>query len=371
MNKIDLTAEIEQILKGTINPLTANEISQYQNKENGTIDLILNLCQAFTNHINMELAQISYNKYGTKSANIIKKDNKYTWAQLNSYAARIIYLTRFLLHEEGISFLMGVSNGKTTKQALISQFEIMTHMEKVSKTAIGVKITHLDTALQDISTIEQSNKRINQWKLVEKLGTVERYNNLKEKEIKAHKIYQNAREDNQVWVKFSGKQKTRTYYYDLFNSGNENNFIFYNVGWLYQWYNAILKGNDDNEYNEVVAGLYKNTIKPIIGKQENIAGTKTGDFIDAQQRQIQSKYNNERIISYNNIKVIMFELTQALLAWKNSNYNTEEQQKLQKVLQEHFYPDGALIGNEAANMAFEQVINNLKSGLSQSLHLTE
>lgn len=371
MDKIDLTAEIEQILKGTINPLTAQEIAQYQNKENGTIDLILNLCQAFTNHVNMELAQISYNKYGTKSANVIKKDNKYTWAQLNVYAARIIYLTRFLLHEEGISFLMGVSNGKTTKQALISQFEIMTHMEKVSRTAIGVKIAQLDTALQTMPAIEQSNNRINQWGLVERLGTVERYNNLKEKEIEAHKIYQSAREDNQVWVKFSGKRRARTYYYDLNNSGNEDDFIFYNVGWLYQWYNAILKGDNDNKYNAVVAGLQQNTISPIIGEQENIAGTKTGDFMDAQQRQIQAKYNNEQIISYNNIKVIMVELTQALLAWKNSNYSIEEQQKLQKVLQEHFYPDGVLIGNEAANIAFEQVISTLKSGLSQTLRLTK
>lgn len=369
MNEINLSTEIEQILKGTINPLTAQEISQYQSKQNGTIDLILNLCTAFTNHINLELAEIYTNKYGTKSASVTKKNNKYTWAQLNSYAARIIYLIRYLLHEEGISFLMGVSNGKTTKQALISQFEIMTHMEKVGRDAIGVKIAQLNTALQTIPNKEQSNNRINQWQLVEHLGTVERYNNLQEKEIEAHKVYQSAREDNQVWVKFSGKRKSRTYYYDLGNNGNVENFIFYNIGWLYQWYNAILKGDNDNKYNMMIAALQQNSIAPIIGQQENIAGTKMGDFVDAQQRQIQAKYNNEQIISYNNIKVIMIELTQTLLAWKNSNFSNEKQVKLQTVLQEHFYPDGVLIGNEAANIGFEQVLTTLRSGLSTSLSL--
>lgn len=371
MQNIDLAIEIQEILQGSINPLTAEQILQYQNRQNGTIDLILNLCQAYINYINMELAQFSKNQYGIKYVTgVTKKNNKYTWAQLNTYGARIIYLIRYLLHEEGISFLFGVSNGKIVKQALVSQFDIMTNMEKVGRSSIGIKITQLENYLKTISNTEYTNKRLNQWNEVLQLGTVERYNDLKEKEIKAHKIYQSTKEDNQVWVKFSGKNKNRSYYYDLNNNGDENNFIFYNVGWLYQWYNAILKGEDEEKYNSVVAGLQNNTIAPIIGEKERVAGTKSGDFTDAQNQQIQVKYNNEKIISYNNIKVIIIELTTALLAWKNSNYSNETQQKLRSVLQEHFYPDSILVGNDTANTAFEQVISTLKSGLSQSLRLT-
>lgn len=370
MNNINLSAEIETILRDTINPLTAQEIEKYQNIENGTLDLILNLCQHYINYINLETASITLNKYGTKTAKIQKKNHKYTWKQLNIYGARIIYLIRYLITQEEISFLMGVSNGKTTKQRLISQFEIMANLKAVSKTAIGVRLAQLEEKLKVIDDNEfLENKRINRWNLVQKLATVERYNGLNYTEIDAHKIYQNQKMDNLVWVKFSGAKKQRNYYYDLNNSGNADEFIFYNLGWLWQWYNGILRGDDDNRYLLVDQELNKGRIGPIIDQQENIAGTKTGDIQTSTGQQIQTKLNNEQIISYNNIKVILIELFQALSNWKASNKSLEEQEKLAKVLEEHFFPDGVLLGNEEANIAFDQIISNLQSGLIKTVKI--
>ena len=255
----------------------------------------------------METATVTNTSYGTKRANITKKNNKYTWAELNQYGARIIYLIRFLLAQDDLSFLLGVSNGKTTKQAFISQFEMMSKMEFTSRGAIGIKTTQLQQQLTKITNKQRVNKRINQWNLVQQLATVPETPSTK-REHNGHIIYQKEKADNLVWVKYTGVKRARNYYYNINNNNNPDDFVFYNMGWLWQWYNAILRGNDDVQYQLVSEDLKNHSIRSIIGSRENIAGTKTGYFQDAQQRQVQSKFNNEKIISYNNIKVIMIEL---------------------------------------------------------------
>ena len=45
---------------------------------------------------------------------------------------------------------------------------------------------------------------------------------------------------------------------------------------------------------------------------DNVAGITAGDFVDAQGRQVQAKFHNQKIISFTNILTILYEIRDGL-----------------------------------------------------------
>lgn len=362
---IDLRQEIEQILKSTIGETSAPLLNEAMGPQGNMAKTILVLCNNFISQLDQSI--IYETKYGGFYAKTTKKKNsKYTWQQLMEYGAKVIYLIRHMLTGEEISFLFGVSASKTgeTRSAIVSQSQILSSLQKVSKNAIGIKIAQLESSLQSLGSIEiQGVKRKNQWGDIQNLATVDQYNK-PGKELQAHMIYQKSKRDAQVYVKFSGKNSRQTLYYDINNTGNPVDFTFFNFGWLWEWYNSILMGEDEVRYQLVTEQIEQGSLRGIILQSDRIAGTKQGDFIDAQYRQIQAKFNNEKIISYNNIKVIMIQLCAALNDYINGTGDREEQKNnLIQVLQRHFFPDGTLVGDNLANQAAQELISQLTSAI--------
>lgn len=110
-------------------------------------------------------------------------------------------------------------------------------------------------------------------------------------------FYQKDSNDKNVYVRYTEGRKAakKNYYYR-----KNNEFLFYNQGWLYEWYLTYISAAEENEKN-LQRSIKGNSIEPIIGKMDNVAGIAAGDFIDAQGRQVQAKFHNQKIISFNNV----------------------------------------------------------------------
>lgn len=118
------------------------------------------------------------------------------------------------------------------------------------------------------------------------------------------KYYQKDSSDKNVYVRYSeGRKKAkRNYYYK-----KNNEYIFYNQGWLYEWYLTYINKSEEHE-RFLQKSISHQTIAPIIYGMDNVAGISAGDFVDAQGRQVQAKFQNQKIISFNNILNILMEM---------------------------------------------------------------
>ena len=173
----------------------------------------------------------------------------------------------------------------------------------------------------------------------------------------AHWAYQNQKKDNMVYLKFAGNQIVK--YYNLDGGNSASSLMDFNNGWLWEWYNKILYGGSDAEYNEVTQSLVAGSLRPLMLGKDWTPGTKEGDFQDLQNRQIQSKYANTKIISFNNIRHIIYDLEKALMQYIAEGQHASD--KLIRVLQEHFFPESAYIGNVYANDTVDKILNKFNA----------
>ena len=103
------------------------------------------------------------------------------------------------------------------------------------------------------------------------------------------------------------------------------------------------------------------SLRPIMLGKDYTPGTKEGDFQDLQNRQIQSKYANSKIISFNNIRHIIYDLELALTEYIKEGKNASG--KLMEVLNEHFFPESATVGNMYANETVDKLLKKLNAGI--------
>lgn len=121
--------------------------------------------------------------------------------------------------------------------------------------------------------------------------------------------YQKDSNDVNVYVKYSeGRKKAKRNYY--YKKGEE--YLFYNQGWLYEWYLTYINKSEEHE-QFLQQSIQNKTIAPIIYGMDNVAGITAGDFVDAQGRQVQAKFHNQKIISFTNILNILYEIRDGLL----------------------------------------------------------
>lgn len=335
-------------------------------------ELILRLCKIVTREIEIVEREKYFpwiqqmgKVYARKQNNNLGEEAE---NRLMVYGAQLIYTLRSFIQDEEITFHMAsrTVDGKYEASAFVPQSQILKSMSAVSSSAIGVSAALQKELINNNKNNELFNiKRKNMWTRVEYLSearyisgrSINKIDMRKAGARKAHWAYQSQKKDNQVYLKFTGNRIVK--YYDM--SGNGSSLMEFNNGWLWEWYNKILHGGTDEQYTAVNTSLMSGSLKPLMLGKDYTPGTKQGDFQDLQGRQIQSKYANSKIISFNNIRHIIYDLELALTKYIQEGQNASG--KLMEVLNEHFFPESATVGNMYANEVVDKLLKKLNAGI--------
>ena len=78
----------------------------------------------------------------------------------------------------------------------------------------------------------------------------------------------------QIYLKFYGANHKIEKYYDLEGNGKRDSLMHFNNGWLWEWYNSVLYGGSNEEYEFVTESLQKGSLRPIMKGKDFTPGTK-------------------------------------------------------------------------------------------------
>lgn len=252
------------------------------------------------------------------SYNTIRKN---TFKQIILTGGFLVFRLRQFLLQETIYYSLGVTdeNGQLYHRQM-SQDELWSSV--TDRNTLALRSSLSSKAILLSKSLEKFNKNdfeqvgtLNLWPQILKLafgGPA-----IKDpSDPSCGKYYQKDNKDDNVYVRYTEGRKVakRNYYY---KKGQQ--FLFYNQGWLYEWYLTYINAAEENE-EKLRRSIKSNSIAPIIYGMDNIAGITAGDFIDAQGRQVQAKFHNQQIISFNNILNILTDIRSLLLEFmKNPN----------------------------------------------------
>lgn len=368
-------ADIVPILRENLPPTLQEEIGNALQNTSGQTQAsqLLALCQVFNKQIDVVIKE-QYIKQANAKIELYKTGNKSISEEaeqaLMVYGARLIYLIRQFINQDELVFYFGTSDskGQHKHSAIIPLDEVLKNLSVTTKNrAVG-----LSTKLQNKLIVANQNmysmKRRNQWTQVMLLSefkgemdnTNKRKINLSADKNKPHWAYQNQKHDFMIYQAMSGNHKERYYNISGGETPDRNDLISINTGWLWEWYNKILQSGSDDLNSVVEQSIRAGSLRPIIQMPDFIRGTKQGDYQDLLGRQVQTKYNNTKIISFNNIRQAIFELIGALSEYVQSTTSKELSPKLINVLNQHFIPESAEIGEKVASTAItEQLISKL------------
>ena len=364
---IDLTRELHEVVSSEFK----QEIENIFKTENITSNaqVILSLCKIITNKINI-VEHEQYMPWLNGMGKVYRRENNISQAlekELMVYGTQLIYLLRTFIHNETITFHMAskTDKGSYSASAFVPQSEILKSLSAVSSKSIGVT-AEIQKGLIDkykFNTAFQI-KRKNLWQQVEYLATPwidtktsKKIEIKKRKDGSPHWAYQSLKRDIMVYIAYHGKNNY-TKYYDMNGNGNKDDLMVFNNGWLWEWYNKILQGPSEEDYLNTNMSIENGSLRPIMLGSDYTPGTKEGDFQDMYGRQIQSKYANSKIISFNNIRHVIYDLEGALTQYINEGKNATK--NLLDVLQEHFFPETINNGNVYINEVEQNLLKNLQ-----------
>lgn len=373
---VDIRRELLQIVPDTFK--RGIEESLYNEDIDSNAKALLFLCKNFTSKINTIIK--SWNNYiQSYTYNVEGIKNKDNLDQnLMIYGTQLIYTLRKFLTDEEIVFHIATTDlkGKYQASAYISQSEILKNLSKVKSKAIGVS-EKIEKKLILLNKEQNKNELFEKkWKQIEYLSeaktfvkskNINKIDMRKNGEKKAHWAYQNQKKDILIYIKFSRNNYTK--YYDIGGNGKRDDLISFNNGWLWEWYDNIYNTKDLPTLATVHNSLNRGSLKPIfdLSEKDYIPGTKQGDWRNMIQRmEVQNKYNNSKIISYNNILHIMYDLIPVLEAYVNESQDKNVTQNLLNILQEHFFSDTVEVGQNIFNDEFNQ---NLLTKLNKNINV--
>ena len=365
----EFQSSIQSLIREEMPSILKNELKEIIS-QSGTItkaEQLLMLCQVFTNKIEITKSEIEYFGNSFYRSKMIGKGKRIKKVELMTYGAQLIYLIRQFITDEEIIFHIGVrTNGEYSGDAFVPQSEVMKNLSGVSRKAIGLS-REIEKLLISLSNEKSDEQFVNKWSLIEKLANVtnEPYNNNNKKRIgwksktnQAMYAYQKQKADFKIYIKFGGKDgKRRSKYYDL-----HGDLVGFNNGWLWEWYDSIYNGGNSEQINIIHKSLDRGDLEPLFQEFDNTSGVKQGDYMDIKGRQIQNKYDNSKIISYNNILGIMYELTAALSLFVANNTNEQSSQNLLHILKTTFIPESSQqVARISENILDKDILSKLNS----------
>lgn len=279
--------------------------------------LIDNLTKSLTTVMQIKNGDRNY----SYSYNTIRKN---TFKQIILTGGFLVFRLRQFLLQETIYYSLGVTdeNGQLYHRQM-SQDELWSSI--TNRNTLALRSSLSSKAILLSKSLEKFNENdfeqvgtLNLWPQILKLafgGPA-----IKDPSDPSYgKYYQKDNKDDNVYVRYTEGRKVakRNYYYK-----KDGQFLFYNQGWLYEWYLTYINAAEENE-EKLRRSIRNNSIYPIIYGMDNIAGITAGDFIDAQGRQVQAKFHNQQIISFNNILNILKDIRSLLLEFMKNPDDTE------------------------------------------------
>ena len=349
-NNVFFTNQFNEILKKETLTIFERELknmisdSVFQSMSYG--QQLLLLCKMFTTKVEIKKQQKLL--WGKMRLTLFKgkiSSNDVTEQELMTYGAQLIFMIREFFTGEQLLYHFGGtdSKGAFLGDALIPQREVLKNLSVIGSKAIGVT-----TAIQRaFITNNDSVVNTDLWNKVLQLSSIADNGQLdfESKAIVNKKVvFQNTKSDENIYAYYTKKKQQLIMYYNI----QSNNFIKINRGWLWEWYNSIMMSDNDEMKEYVAEGLEQDTLAPMILSPDFVRGTKEGDYITAKNQHVQSKYNNLKIISYNNILNIMYDFTIVLEMYLAGKNPTIISQNLLNILHKHFIP--STIAKESQNL---------------------
>ncbi len=362
----ELKYNLFDLINGEMPEILRQEIEQVKKESNDltAAQQLLALCEIFTN-------KVIFSKNSSTTSMRRKKNTEVERSDLLVYGARLIYQLRSFLTQEEIIFHIGVkSQGKYSSSAKIPQSVVMENFTALggSKKAVG-----LTYKLEKQLTQANSNDTmhfINKWKRIELLASVSPKDSytesgmyIQDKSEKAFQLLQKKTADMKVYYTIKqlpgeGDRKAiRSKYYNL-----ESGMYGFNDGWLWEWYDTIYNSKDATTILNIHHSIDAGDLEPLFLTSDNIPGIKQGDYLSRMGEQVQDKYNNEKIISYNSIIEIMNELTNLLRVYVLEGQSEMAANKLTSYLQTKFIPDASKgVAGDIAEVAQNQLLAPIKN----------
>lgn len=362
----ELKYNLFDLINGEMPEILRQEIEQVKNDSNDltAAQQLLALCEIFTN-------KVIFSKNSKSTSMRRKKNTGVERSDLLIYGARLIYQLRSFLTQEEIIFHIGVkSQGKYSNSAKIPQSVIMENFTALGGNKRAVGLTY---QLEKQLTQANSNDTvhfINKWKRIELLASVSPKDSyiesgmyIQDKSEKAFQLLQKKTADMKVYYTIKqlpgeGDRKAiRSKYYNL-----ESGMYGFNDGWLWEWYDTIYNSKDAFTILNIHHSIDAGDLEPLFLTSDNIPGIKQGDYLSRMGQQVQDKYNNEKIISYNSIIEIMNELTNLLRTYVLEGQSEMAANKLTNYLQTKFIPNASEgVAGDIAKEAQNQLLAPIKN----------
>lgn len=246
----------------------------------------------------------------------IRKD---TFRQITTIGALVIFKLRQFLLQESIIFSLGATDEQGTLfERQISQdqlFQKNGNNRNNLRSSLSSKAIVLSKSLERYNTQDfEKVGNLNLWPSILQLAFEGPRIKDSGDDIDTEKpyYYQKDSADKQVYVRYTeGKRRILQYYY------GKNEMIYFNRGWLYEWYMEYLAQGPERE-QELQNSIKHQSISPIIKKMDAIPGYKGGDFITAEGQQMQAKYYNQQIITYTSIINVLKDIQNILSEWQKN-----------------------------------------------------
>lgn len=270
----------------------------------------------------VEIRTLKTNRYGSFGDIKVGNSDAYVKQFMQMGAAYIFEVRHFLLDDE-IEFSIGglYSDKEGGTVALAEKRLSQREMLQSIRASLSSKAIVLEGSLERFASIdvERNGLLVQMWNQILEAADVSDFTYTKGITTrcllpgKKTRFYQNPNADQQVWLRFVGKShRIMTYY---LKNGEAN---FFNKGWLYEWFRAYVI--TEEHINNLQNSLAHGSIEPIMGKIDNVAGYKGGDYsLGDKAGSVQAKYGNDQIISFTSILRVIFEINEILTLYKTKN----------------------------------------------------
>lgn len=367
-----LSTNLDGELKDAIQEVI-NQESQFHSEG----ELLLSLCQIFISRVEISKRDaLVFGKYQTTLySHKVKPNTSTSSSNLMVYAARLVYsIRKFLNSGEEIIFHFGATgpDGHLLAEGYVPQTDVLANFKSVTRKSIGITSASWLSLLEKEDIEHEGESFLEQWNRVLDLTTINgqsSYDLTKAETIKTNSktgeaivAYQKKTADTNIYIREAGANKTNYIKYYHLNDA----FIYFNNGWLWQWFDSIYNSDNEAKQSAVKSALDQGSIEPIISEKDYIPGTKQGDYQNVKKQQIQNKYNNEKIITYNNILKIMYEFTSALQLFLANNTDKNLAQNLTSLLREHFIPEvSRKVDEEIDEITDEELLSKLSIAVAK------
>lgn len=302
------------------------------------LDAILFLLDALRSKITI---QTRTNNYGTFYSFSKHRGLRTERGDLMTYGAKVVYSLREFFNQEQIQFDIGITTMKGEhKAATISQREVLKNLSQVGKKAIGLSTKMEKLLIESENSQSFGNSMMNQWSKIVQWADVSRDYDGSSEGSPDRDAYRSEDTDTNVYLRFSGgKRRHPSKYY--------RNEIYFNNGWLWQWFLQLAKGTEDGP--KIIAEMEDLSYFFDSGnfKVDNILGTKEGDVRTLEGQQVQAKMNNNTIIRFNTILQIIDELHKALLDLQQDFTSQESIDNVSNKIKEFLMPTVPVLNKEA------------------------